>query len=394
MTTGAGAGGFPVGRRGQRKPWGWAAMLLVWGIGLSSVSGTTLIEQAYQAGELDLQTALLYQVEAFRDPQTVPAPYREAPSVPVCGTPMVVQAQAFAQQAGEAYERRLAKVLARPRRSLWVLTPDGHFRVHYDVSGAAAVDPSDIDGNGVPDYVDEVVRTLDRVWHLEVDSLGFQPPPSDGDLGGGPEYDVYISELGRGGTYGKTYPERPGKATCSYLELDNDYANSIYRESKGLNALHVTVAHEFNHGIQFGYYQGSDGIWWQEATATWMEDVAYPYQAAIAYDADLLDAPLPTVMQLGPAYPNPFRPSIHGMLSLPYQLDRPSRVTHLTILDGVGRLVRYFDLGRRGQRSAVQTWDGTNQAGARVGSGIYYAVLEADGRHARSRIAVIHSSGD
>ena len=38
----------------------------------------------------------------------------------------------------------------------------------------------------------------------------------------------------------------------------------------------MTIAHEFHHAIQFGYYQGSDSIWWQESTSTWMEEVAYP----------------------------------------------------------------------------------------------------------------------
>ena len=59
--------------------------------------------------------------------------------------------------------------------------------------------------------------------------------------------------------------------------LDNNYTDvGVYVQSSGLDALHVTAAHEFNHALQFGYYQGSDGIWWQEATATWMEDVVYP----------------------------------------------------------------------------------------------------------------------
>ena len=42
------------------------------------------------------------------------------------------------------------------------------------------------------------------------------------------------------------------------------------------DALRVTLAHEFFHVVQFGYYQGLDGSWWQEATATWMEDVIHP----------------------------------------------------------------------------------------------------------------------
>ena len=39
----------------------------------------------------------------------------------------------------------------------------------------------------------------------------------------------------------------------------------------------MTIAHEFHHAIQFGYYAGQDGSWWQESTSTWMEEVAYPH---------------------------------------------------------------------------------------------------------------------
>ena len=78
------------------------------------------------------------------------------------------------------------------------------------------------------------------------------------------------------GRYGFTYPERAGRTSSSYLEIDNDYANPIYQQTKGLDALRVTIAHEFHHAIQFGYYQGSDSIWWQESTSTWMEEVVYP----------------------------------------------------------------------------------------------------------------------
>jgi hypothetical protein len=81
-----------------------------------------------------------------------------------------------------------------------------------------------------------------------------------------------------GGYYGLTYPEDsgPGRNTSfSYMEIDNDFVNPLYR-THGLAALQVTLAHEFYHAIQFGYYDGRDGSWWQEASATWMEEVAYP----------------------------------------------------------------------------------------------------------------------
>ena len=240
------------------------------------IRAKTLVEQAYEAGILDIETALIYRLQGARDPESIPAEYREAPVRPFCGTPLILQASQASQYLSSDYGRRLAKILARPFTERELVSPSGNFRVHYDLTGSKAVSLTDDDGNSVPDYIDEVIRTLDQTWALQVDSLGFDPPPTDGGLGGGPEYDVYVVDLGRGGAYGYTYPEMGGNTTHSYLELDNNYTDLIYSQTSGLDALHVTVAHEFSHGIQFGYYQGNDGVWWQEATSTWMEEVAYP----------------------------------------------------------------------------------------------------------------------
>ncbi len=221
--------------------------------------------------------ALLDQLEATRG-QTVATVLSSSdePQRAVCGTPALVQALHAAPSQGPSYQQRLAKVLARPVTQVQALTPSRRFRVHYDISGSAAVAATDLDANGRPDYIDVVMATLDSTWTLQVDQLHFNAPPEDGTAGGGPEYDVYITDLGRSNYYGLTYPESSALTTTSYLEIDNNYTDGIYRETRGLDALHVTVAHEFNHGLQFGYYQGNDCIWWQEASATWMEEVAYP----------------------------------------------------------------------------------------------------------------------
>ncbi len=234
---------------------------------------STLIQQAREAGVLDAQTALLYQVYAALGSGELPAQYREAPAHPFCITPLLVEARA--QLRGD-HQQRLAKLLQRPSLSREYLTPAGHFRIHYDLTGRDAVDGTDSDRNRVPDYVETVAATLERAWELETGELGYNPPPRDNGTGGGEEYDVYLIQLGSGGAYGFTYPEASGNTSQSYLELDNDYADPIYTQTRGLDALHATVAHEFFHAIQFGYYQGRDGIWWQEASSTWMEEVAYP----------------------------------------------------------------------------------------------------------------------
>ena len=195
-----------------------------------------------------------------------------------CGTPYLLQAM---EESTE--HQRLKLVQHRPSTQHSLLTPSGHFRVHYDAEGSDAVDRTDDDGNGIPDYIDLAATVLDSIWTLEVEQLGYNPPPSDHGLGGGDEYDVYIMDLSRGGcgygnaVYGCTYPGTSDAVTHSYLEIDNNFTDPGYKQTRGLDALRVTIAHEFHHAIQFGYYAHGAGNWWQESTSTWMEEVAYPH---------------------------------------------------------------------------------------------------------------------
>ena len=124
-----------------------------------------------------------------------------AESAPValrCGTPYLLQAMSAASELSTEHQR-LKLVQRRPSTQHSLLTPSGHFRVHYDTEGSDAVDPTDDDANGIPDYIDLAATVLDSTWELEVEQLGYNPPPSDNGLGGGEEYDVYVIDLGHGG---------------------------------------------------------------------------------------------------------------------------------------------------------------------------------------------------
>ena len=238
----------------------------------------TRIEAAYAAGELDLETALIYQVLSVRAPDQLPALYRESGERAVCGTPLLVQAMSAAPELSTEYRARVGKLAQhRPALEHNLLSPSGRFRVHYDTQGVNAVSPTDEDANNIPDYIDLTMAVLDSTWVLEVEQLGYNPPPSDNGLGGGDEYDAYVVEL-NGRYYGFAYPQTAGATTThSYLEIDNDFTDPGYKQTRGLDALRVTIAHEFHHAIQFGYYAKFDGSWWQESTSTWMEEVAYPH---------------------------------------------------------------------------------------------------------------------
>jgi len=77
-------------------------------------------------------------------------------------------------------------------------------------------------------------------------------------------------------------------------------------------------------------------------------------------------------------YPNPFNPETW----MPYQLSRQSRIS-ITIHNATGVVVRRLDLGWK-QSGIYQTqahaayWDGMDDSGQPVASGIYFYQLKAD----------------
>jgi hypothetical protein len=78
-------------------------------------------------------------------------------------------------------------------------------------------------------------------------------------------------------------------------------------------------------------------------------------------------------------YPNPFNPETW----IPYQLDKDSNVT-IRIMDIQGRLVRQINLGNKPagvylSHDNAAYWDGRNNLGEKVSSGVYFYTLQLDG---------------
>ncbi|WP_344303647.1 MXAN_6640 family putative metalloprotease [Nocardioides bigeumensis] len=146
------------------------------------------------------------------------------------------------------------------------------FCVHYVPTGEDAPPPADADADGVPDQVTTTLATMESVLDHHTRVLGYRPPVPDGTLGGGPQFDVYLSQLGARGLYGFCAAENraPGQrfVYSGYCVLDNDFVEFPLGP---LPSLQVTAAHEFFHAIQFAYDAGEDG-WFMESTATWVEE--------------------------------------------------------------------------------------------------------------------------
>ena len=111
-------------------------------------------------------------------------------------------------------------------------------------------------------------------------------------------------------------------------------------------------------------------------------------QSGIAVLEQLLTQFHPTETALLPNYPNPFNPETW----IPYQLATDANVT-LTIYDTNGASVRGLDLGHQPAgvyhaRNRAAYWDGRNEQGERVASGVYFYTLSVGDFTATRRLLI------
>ena len=103
----------------------------------------------------------------------------------------------------------------------------------------------------------------------------------------------------------------------------------------------------------------------------------------------LLASLTPTQTQLLPNYPNPFNPETW----IPYRLAKDAFVT-LTIYDLNGQILRTIDVGHQTaafyeNRSQAIYWDGRNQVGEQVASGVYFYHLSAGDYSATRKMIIL-----
>ncbi len=113
------------------------------------------------------------------------------------------------------------------------------------------------------------------------------------------------------------------------------------------------------------------------ALAQLEDDGSLAFREGIAYLQSLLALLVPEETALLPNYPNPFNPETW----IPYQLSEPAEVT-LRIYAVNGELVRTLALGHKPagiyqSRSRAVYWNGKNEVGEPVASGIYFYTLTA-----------------
>ncbi len=121
----------------------------------------------------------------------------------------------------------------------------------------------------------------------------------------------------------------------------------------------------------------SIGQVYQLAANSQVTDVAEPSLAATA----------PAILTLAPSYPNPFSVARNTSTRILYGLPQESEVS-LRIYDVLGRLTRRIVNSRQGAGTYEILWDGRNDLGGSVSSGIYFTVLQAGARKLTQKIVV------
>jgi len=103
----------------------------------------------------------------------------------------------------------------------------------------------------------------------------------------------------------------------------------------------------------------------------------------------LKNVEIPRQSLLLPNYPNPFNPETW----IPYQI-RESAEVMIRIYNANGRLVRTLALGQRQAgfylgRSRAASWDGHNDAGEKVSSGVYFYQIQAGDFNATRKLVIV-----
>ena len=125
------------------------------------------------------------------------------------------------------------------------------------------------------------------------------------------------------------------------------------------------------------------------AQARLEDDGSHPFKQGVENLENLLASLIPQETALLANYPNPFNPETW----IPYQLAELADVT-LAIYDINGQLVRRLAVGHQAagmyqSRSRAVYWDGRNQLGEPVASGLYFYTLKAGEFSATRRMLIL-----
>lgn len=146
----------------------------------------------------------------------------------------------------------------RPVLDETIISPSGSFMIHFNNYY-----------DGIEEFAYNVGIAADSSKTVIIDKMNFRSVVPDQDN----IYDIYIEQLPNG-SYGWNCPD--GDLGQSWVEIDDNYIGTNY-STTGLDAMRISVAHEYFHAVQRSYVPSpGQNSFFYELSSIWIEDIIFP----------------------------------------------------------------------------------------------------------------------
>lgn len=239
------------------------------------------IDQAVENNELSIYDSAVLKAKYIIKRQELPEAYIVPNASIKSITPYMMEILSIMDNAPDYYKAKYKVEYWRPELSgepEIYISPEYNFYIHYTRTGFDAVNPTDNNNSGIPDFVEATAEAADYVYDLYHHRYNYLPPPGDGELGGGfDNYDIYIwGENIAGAIIGDQshdMQEFPMRTWSSF----------VISVHSSLSYVLPLVAHEYAHGVQLGYLlnYNASSMSFYESHAEYLTGAAYPDQHPI-----------------------------------------------------------------------------------------------------------------
>lgn len=290
----------------------------------------------YNRGIINRKEAKKLYYTLANDPQSLPQEYQS--NIPIqCGTELMDELLKL--------ENNNTKVLAQNLNTTMAAVSDTtlsyrstNFLIYYSITGVnQIVNKSDMNGNGIPDFVENLAGELENIRYLS-NIYGFRTPP---------KYNSYV--------------------TVKIVDMGEDAYDGYVGE--GLDTLFLShsltandiksiAAHEYFHLIQRNYLNGSFLDFWSEATAAWYQSVCYNSTNNDIYNY---------IRGIGDIFARPFRPindmsdtaelREYGQVVFARYLSENYNGTYI-----IKQILENLDMGMKGKANAVGSFQAIESA--------------------------------